>query len=426
MFQKTDRLLIACSGGVDSVVLCHLLYSNGYQFSIAHCNFQLRGDDSNSDEAFVKELGLHYDVRVFVKRFDTADYAGTNKLSIQVAARDLRYEWFKRLLTENNLDYLLTAHHADDNVETVLMNLFKGTGITGLQGILPGRNKIVRPLLFATKQEIQQYAKEHNLNWVEDASNATDKYTRNFFRHQIIPLVESVVPNAAVNVQQTIEHLKEAAILYKQSIEVHKQKLLEFKGDEVHIPVLKFAKVTPFNTIAYEIIKQYGFAANQLPDLFSLMKSSTGKYIVSSSHRIIKNRKWLVIAPHQSPAASNVLIEEADDLIEFEQGKLVVNFTDNIQPSADPMVANLDAKHITFPLMLRKWKPGDYFYPLGMPKKKKIARFLIDLKLSKTEKEKVWVIESNQKILWVTGYRIDDRFKITTATKKVLRLKLIG
>jgi tRNA(Ile)-lysidine synthase len=238
--------------------------------------------------------------------------------------------------------------------------------------------------------------------------------------------VERVIPNAAANVLETIERMKEAESLYNQSIETHKKKLLEYRGEEVHIPVLKFEKAAPFKTIAYEIIKDYGFNANQLPELLSLLKADTGKYIISATHRIIKNRKWLIIAPIQSAAASNLLIEEEDEIIEFESGKLQLNFTDKTTPSTERNIAALDAKHIKFPLLLRKWKTGDYFYPLGMPKKKKVARFLIDLKLSKTDKEKVWVIESNQKIIWVVGYRIDDRFKLNATTKKVLRLKLIG
>ena len=424
LFEKTDRLLVACSGGVDSVVLCDLLFKNGYNFFIAHCNFQLRGGDSDADEKFVRSLGDRYNVPVFVNRFDTAEYAATKKLSIQVAARELRYQWFNVLLAENNLDYLLTAHHADDNVETVLMNIFKGTGISGMHGILPKRNKIVRPLLFATKKEIIDYANGHELTWVEDASNATDKYTRNFFRRQVIPLIEKVIPGASGNFLETIKHLKEAELLYNQAIEIHKKSLLYFKGDEVHIPVLKFAKTTPFKTIAYELIKPYGFTAFQVNDLISLLQSETGKYIASATHRIIKNRKWLIIAPIASVDATTLLIEEGDNTVLFDESKLEVSISNVIQPSSDNKIATLDCRQIKFPLLLRKWKTGDYFYPLGMPKKKKIARFLIDLKLSKTEKEKVWVVESNQKIIWIVGYRIDDRFKLTRATKNVLRLKV--
>lgn len=382
----------------------------------------MRGESSNSDEAFVKDLAARYRVPFYAKRFDTAAYAEKNKLSIQVAARELRYEWFNALLADHALDLLLTAHHADDNVETVLMNLFKGTGISGMHGILAKRDKLVRPLLFATKKKIIDYAQEHALTWTEDASNATDKYTRNFFRHNVIPLVEQVVPNAAANMLDTIERMKEAEDLYNQSIDLHKKKLLEFKGNEVHIPVLKFASTTPFNTIAYEIIKDYGFTAKQLPELPSLLKAETGKYILSSTHRIIKNRKWLIIAPLDSATASNILIEADDDNIEFDGGKLQLKRTDNTTASPDKHIVTLDAKHIKFPLLLRKWKQGDYFYPLGMPKKKKVARFLIDLKLSKIDKEKVWVIESNQKIIWIVGQRIDERFKITGSTQAVLKI----
>jgi tRNA(Ile)-lysidine synthase len=418
-------LLLACSGGVDSVVLCDLLFKNNFNFSIAHCNFQLRGKESDADEIFVKSLGEKYQVPVFVSHFETTAIAAKNKKSIQETARELRYEWFEKLLVEKQLNYLLTAHHAGDNVETVLMNLFKGTGISGMHGILPKRGKVVRPMLFITKEEILQYANEQGLTWVEDASNATLKYTRNFFRHKVIPLIEEVIPAAATNVMQSIEHLREAEIIYNQAIEAFKKQLLYPKGNEVHIPVLKLAKLEAVNTIAYELLKAYGFSAAQAMELPALLKSETGKYITSATHRVIKNRKWLIIAPIASGKANTLLIEAADQMVLFEAGKLQLSVSEKLEILPSAAHAVLDLKKIEFPLLLRKWKQGDYFYPLGMPKKKKIARFLIDQKLAKTDKEKIWILESNNKIIWVVGHRIDDRFKVSNFTKKVLRIKLV-
>lgn len=452
LFDETEILLVACSGGADSVVLCDLLHNGSYKFSIAHCNFQLRGEESSRDEAFVRQLAEQYAAPIFVKRFETNAYAAQKKLSIQVAARELRYEWFFSLLIElesittnttqkiinaklktlstkhQTLNAkLLTAHHADDNIETVLMNFFKGTGISGFHGILPKKDKLVRPLLFAKKEEITEYALAKGLKWVEDSSNASDKYTRNFFRHQVIPLVAQTIPNAANNVLATIQYMQEAEMIYTEAIAQHSKKLLEPKGNEVHIPVLKLAKLQPLNTILYELVKGFGFTPHQMPDAVALLKSSTGKYVASATHRIIKNRNWLIIAPIQSTGALNILIEETDETVAFEEGKLTITtgLPNHENPGfKSPSQALLDAAHVKFPLLLRKWKPGDYFYPLGMPKKKKIARFLIDQKVSKTDKEKIWVMESDKKIIWVVGQRIDHRFKIEPNTKSLLKIIL--
>ncbi len=278
LFNKSDHLLVACSGGVDSIVLCDLLYSYGFTFSIAHCNFQLRANESDADETFVKSLGAKYHVPVYVKRFDTTNFASDNKMSVQHAARELRYNWFDQLLNERQLSFLLTAHHADDNVETVLMNFFKGTGISGMHGILPKRDKLVRPLLFTTKKEILEYA-------IEDASNETVKYTRNFFRHKVIPLIEQTIPTASANVAQSIEHLKEVEIIYNQAIESYKKQLLIFKGNEVHIPILKLVKSVPINTIAFEILKPYGFTPAQAKELPALLQSE-----INNQEKIVQEK----------------------------------------------------------------------------------------------------------------------------------------
>jgi tRNA(Ile)-lysidine synthase len=341
-----------------------------------------------------------------------------------VAARELRYGWFNELLEINHFDYLVTAHHADDNVETVLMNIFKGTGIQGMKGILPKRDKIVRPLLFATKNDIVAYAKLNEVKWREDASNASDKYTRNFFRNRIIPQVEEVIPGASLNVNETIGHLQEVEILYRQAIDMYRRDLLHFKKKEVHIPVIKFAASHPFDTIAYELLSPYGFKSSAIEEVKQLLKAGTGKYIASETHRIIKNRNWLIIAPIGSFETENIVIDERDETVFFENGTIHITRSLNKGIDKNPLVAILDRKNISFPLLLRKWKTGDYFYPLGMPKKKKIARFMIDQKLSKTDKEKIWVLVSNNKVVWIVGQRIDDRFKVNEGTKEVLKIRL--
>ncbi len=443
------QLLLAVSGGVDSVVLIDLVHHSGFNYQIAHCNFQLRGEESERDENFAKSLGEKYGKEVFVKRFDTKAYSLENKLSIQVAARDLRYAWFKEIvdrwemtidrnasgpvnghLSSNN--YTLTAHHADDNIETLLMHFFRGTGIQGMMGIQPilPERKLIRPLLPFRKKELLEYANEHELNFVEDSSNASDKYTRNFFRNQLLPQIQEVFPQVEENLLNNIERFHEVAELYKQSVELHLHKLLEQKGNEWHVPVLKWKKAKPLHTITWELIKTFGFHAAQTEEVIKLLDAANGSYQASASHRIIRNRNWMIISPIETASAQHILIEENDKNILFENGSLLIQNSsprypgDKIQNNPSEAFLNLD--EIAFPLLLRKCKAGDYFYPLGMQKKKKISRFLIDLKLSKTEKEKVWVLEANQKILWVIGYRIDNRFRITDQTKKILHITCVN
>jgi len=426
LFQSKDRLLLAVSGGIDSVVLCELCKQGGYDFAIAHCNFQLRGNDSELDAQFVKKLAEKYQVTFYQNTFNTKKIAKEAKKSIEETARDLRYTWFEEIRNANSHQYILTAHHADDNIETVIMNFFRGTGIKGLRGILPKHHKIIRPLLFARRDEIGVFFENNNLEFVSDYTNLRDDFTRNYFRNKFIPFIERYFPEADENILKNILRFREVEQLYQQSIQLHKKKLLEQKGEEFHIPVLKLQKAEPLSTIVYEMIKDFGFTSHQTNDAIALLQSESGKYIQSSTHRIIKNRNWLIISPNQTQLAQNILIEEKDKQIDFSGGLLELKKIFNIQYSIsnNQLEAQLDADEIKFPLLLRKWKQGDYFYPLGMNKKKKLSRFFIDQKLSLTEKENIWVIETNKKIIWVVGMRIDNRFKITTAIKNILQINL--
>lgn len=443
LFSPTDLLLLAVSGGVDSVVLCELCKEAGYPFMIAHCNFQLRGEESRRDEQFVLQLAKDYGVTALNRSFETEQYAQEKKVSIQVAARELRYEWFNALIDEENTatpadasdmhllqaagqkpHYILTAHHADDNIETMLMNFFKGTGITGMRGMLPKQGRLIRPLLFAHKAALKAFAGENNIAYVEDASNASDKYTRNFFRNQLMPSIQKVFPAVEDNLHKNLQRFSEAAELYHQAVAQHKKKLLHIKGNEVHIPILLLQKSSPLETLIYEITKDFGFSPQQAKEVMDLLSSESGRLVQSASYRVIKHRNWLVISPVNTLAAAIIVINAADQVIEFENGTLRLQQlpVSDCCTIDDAATAQLDAACVSFPLLLRKRGQGDYFYPLGMPKKKKVSRFLSDLKLSVPDKEKTWVLESSKKIVWVVGRRIDDRFKITPQTKTILQI----
>jgi tRNA(Ile)-lysidine synthase len=434
LFELDAELIIAASGGIDSAVLCDLCHKAGYKFKIAHCNFQLRGEESERDEEFVKKLAEKFGVELFIKKFETEAIAKEKKKGIQETARELRYFWFVELWgqefqkTKKKL-YFLTGHHANDNMETMLMNFFKGTGINGLKGILPKEEPfkhLVRPLLFAKKTEVREYGRIHGIYYVEDSSNASIKYTRNYFRNLLIPSIQTVFPNVEDNLIQNLDRFRDIHSLYNQAVEVHKKKLIVYKGDEIFIPVLKLKKSEPINTIVYEIIKDFGFTSHQAGDVVNLLDSESGKYVQSQTHRIIKNRAWLIITSIRSVLSEHILIEKDKATVYFQNGKLEVNKvkSDKAEITSDANVATLDAKDITFPLLLRKWEQGDYFYPLGMNrKKKKLSKFFIDQKLSIAGKEKVWVIESDKMILWVVGMRIDERFKITDNTKDILKIE---
>ncbi len=437
LFSIKDILVLAVSGGVDSVVLCELCKQAGYNFTIAHCNFQLRGAESERDEQFVQQLGEKYAVAVEVKRFDTEQYAAANKLSIQEAARALRYAWFEELVssrepevvslesTQKGRVFLLTAHHADDNAETLLMNFFRGTGLHGLTGIPASINYIRRPILPFSKEELLAFAKKQQLDYVEDSSNQSSKYTRNFFRNELIPAISKVYPQVNANLQDNIARFKEIEKLYQLSVGAIKKKLLKETGAEVHIPVKQLMGYQS-RALLYEIIKDYGFQEKQVEELVKLAGSDSGRYIESPvlPYRIIKHRHWFIISPVQSTASTAIVIEEKDKQVIFEQGILSIEITSNLRPQTSNLEASIDFNKITFPLLLRKWKAGDYFYPLGMTKKKKLSRFFIDQKLSKTDKENTWVIESDQRIIWVVGYRIDERVKVLSSTQKMLKLSL--
>ncbi len=439
LFQPGDKLLLAVSGGVDSMALCELTRLAGFEFVIAHCNFKLRGEESERDMRFVKEQAQRLGAECFIKEFNTKEYASGHKISIQEAARTLRYDWFDQLLVENSsLSCIVTAHHSDDNIETVLHNFFRGTGIKGLRGIEMKRGKIVRPLLFARRAELEEFVSGHGLGYVTDSSNLKEDYSRNYLRLSVIPMLEKIFPDVSGNILQNIDRFREAEVLYREAVDRHKKDLLEYKGEAVYIPVLKLKKSKPLRTLVYEITKEWGFGPHQVDDIIHLLDSETGKYISSATHRILKNRNWIIITPLIKGRPEIFVIEEGEKTLAIpmnEKEEQVLTFeiipASQFEISKDNFTVFLDIKNIQYPLLLRKWKTGDYFYPLGNKKtnsekvgKKKLSRFFIDQKLSKADKEKAWVLAMDQKILWVVGYRMDDRFKVTGNTKSVMKISL--
>ena len=425
-----ESLMLAVSGGIDSVVLGALCRDAGLRFHIAHVNFQLRDSESERDETFVRNLAASWKVPFHTIRVDTNQFATKHKCSIQDAARQLRYEWFEKLIVELNSmnagqapQVICTAHHLDDNIETMVMHFFRGTGIHGLRGMLPRQGRIARPLLSVSKETLIAYAEQHELKWVEDSSNEESKYTRNAIRNQLLPLAASIYPEAIGNLARNVHRFRDIEALYNQAIGLHKKKLVKIHGNEVHLPVALLAKAIPLHTILFEMISPYGFSSAQVEEVRQLMHLATGRYTTSATHRIFRNRKWLVIAPLQTESASNILMEEGIDHVKFSGGRLHMSILQGQIISTQNNVATVDRSLIHFPLLLRKWKQGDYFYPFGMKKKKKLSRFFIDKKLSTTQKENSWVLEMDKKIIWVIGQRIDDRFRISSITTATLKFE---
>ena len=440
LFHSHDKLLLAVSGGLDSVVLTELCFLSAYDFMIAHANFKLRGEESERDQLFVESLARKYKVPVFTKSFQTEQFASENHCSIQVAARDLRYAWFWEFLKSKNdnsltrttdrnpaVDYILTAHHQDDNIETLLINFFKGTGIAGLHGIQPKQDHLVRPLLFATRQELKEFAVDQNLEWVEDSSNESDNYTRNQLRHKLLPVIRDLFPSASGNLAENINRFGEIEILFRQAVELHKKKLLKKQGDEILISALQLKKSQPLQSLIYEIFREFGFSNGQTIEIIKLLDADSGKFILSPTHRLLKNRQWLVISGLESKSQEFIIIEEGLKEIEFGSGLLHFSMADGREYRiiGKQVLAELDADLIQFPLLLRRWRQGDYFYPLGMQKKKKLSRFFIDQKLSQNQKSNVWVLEMQKKIVWIVGLRIDNRFAIRPGTTtRILKVEV--
>lgn len=428
LWKADDHLFLACSGGMDSVVLAHLLKAAGCRFSLLHCNFQLRGAESTRDELFVSTLAEQMGVGIQVKLFDTKLEMQERKTGLQETARNLRYAWFDEVVkadASSTKKWVLTAHHADDQVETMLINFLRGTGIAGLHGMQQKTGLVVRPLLNERRAALLDYAKLNQLQWVEDSSNAEINYTRNFLRQAVIPDLEKVFPSLKENMLENAKRLLEVEMLYRKRIEIEIARLIEKRGNSFAIPVNKLSQCQPLDTIMHELFSPFGFKASQIPEIKKLFIAGSGKYINAKEHRVLRNRNWILVEPINLAEQTIKVVEQVDaDLV---LGDAILSFrkvSANSKMDTHANHAYINLKGIQFPLLVRLWKPGDYFYPLGMKKKKKISRYMTDIKLSLSEKENQWVIESDKKIIWVIGRRIDDRFKIDENSGEKLHISI--
>jgi len=418
LFKKGDKILIAVSGGRDSIVLCELFHQSKHNFGIAHCNYQLRGKESMEDESFVKGIASKYKVEFFSKRFETKKTAKEKGSSIQETARVLRYNWFEQIRKQNGYDYIATAHHKDDSIETFFINLIRGTGIAGLHGILPKRGNIIRPLLFAGRNEINEFIKSNKLKFREDSSNASNKYLRNKIRNNILPLFDQINPSFRDTLLEDILRLNETEKVFNYYIETCKEKVL--KRDTISISGLK---EFPFpSVLLYEILKKYHFNSDVSQEVFSSLDAKPGKIFYSPTHRLVKDRELLIITEKKANDSNDTFFISKDIKrisvpvkLELSQQKI----SDKYNIPKNNNIACLDFEKLHFPLEIRRWKKGDYFYPLGMKEKKKLSDFFSDNKFSIPEKEETWLLCSGGNIVWIINHRIDDRYKVGKNTKMI-------
>ncbi|PZP50760.1 MAG: tRNA lysidine(34) synthetase TilS [Pseudopedobacter saltans] len=422
-----SRLIVAVSGGVDSIVLTYVLHGLGFDFLIAHCNFHLRGEESNRDENFVKRFAESIGKEIVCIDFDTIHYAKEKKIGVEEAARELRYSWFRQLADDYKIEGkplpILVAHHANDNIETVLMNFFRGCGIAGLHGILPVNNGIYRPLLFAKRKDIVSYALSQKLNWVEDSTNSEEKYARNFLRNSIIPELKENYPTIEDNLLANIHRFTDVEKIYNKHISLIKSLLCKKTNDTYIVDIEKLKTETSFQTILFEIFKDFGFSSNQTNELVKLLDADSGAKIESISHIVWKDRSTLIISDKETSASEDFIFEREDSIVQLTDGSKISR--ENIQNVATNDTVILDMEKLNFPLKIRRWKEGDVFYPKGMQGKKKLAKYFIDLKIPTPIKHQIWLVTSNEEIVWIAGYRADRRFTASDRTIHSIQLSFI-
>ncbi|MFD2248244.1 tRNA lysidine(34) synthetase TilS [Pontibacter ruber] len=424
--QPESRILAAVSGGIDSVVLCEVLHQLKYTFAIAHCNFGLRAEDAEADQLFAKKLAKQYNVSFFTENFNTRAFAEQEKLSIQMAARTLRYQWFEQVRQQENYDYIATAHHSNDLTETILLHLTKGTGIAGLHGIPAKNGHIIRPMLTLTKDDIYDFVTSERLIWREDTSNETTKYQRNKIRHEVIPVLKEINPNLEETMQHTAERVSHAESIVAAYIENLREQSIKEAENATYISLLPLQNATGLPVVLHELLRPYNFSYSVVLELVEALDGLSGKQFDSPTHTLVKDRDQLVITPRNLSSFGSITIAEGQT--EAEAGNLYFTIrsiaADKYKLNTKPHVAALDADQLRFPLKLRSWQEGDWFVPLGMNGKKKISDFLIDKKVPANLKSQTLVLVSDQSIAWIVGQRLDNRFKVTDKTERVLEITM--
>lgn len=427
LFGSNYTILVAVSGGIDSVALCDLFHKNKIQFAIAHCNFKLRGKESNQDAEFVEQMAEKYNVPFQYIEFDTKTIAKQNKESIQVAARNLRYKWFEEIRKEFNYDFIATAHHQNDSIETFFINLLRGAGIKGLKGISEENGKIIRPLLSATKEDIIAYAKKNKLKHREDSSNLSDKYLRNKIRLKLIPLLKQINPAFEEVVAKNLHHLSEVEKIYSSEIEKKRKQIVITEKEQIVISIKKLLSQESAQTYLFEFLKPFGYSSSIANKIYHQFNNESGKLFFSNTHELLIDRKNLIIRKKKKNA-KNKTFTITSQTKKLKNGELDLVFTSINYTKDFPKkntIAAIDYEKLKFPLVIRKWEEGDYFFPLGMNgKKKKLSDFFIDNKWSLFEKENCWLLTSNNKIVWIIGHRMDERYKVTDKTKNIYFVEL--
>jgi tRNA(Ile)-lysidine synthase len=435
LVSKNDRVLLAVSGGIDSVVMAELFHRAGFHFGIAHCNFGLRGKESDEDERFVESLAKKYHVTCFVKNFLTTEDAKERRVSVQMAARDLRYEWFEKVRSEEGYDLVATGHHLDDQIETFFINLLRGTGIPGLHGILPRNGYVIRPLLFASRDEIGEFVRENQLVYREDSSNTSKKYLRNRIRLELIPLLREMNPEFIPIMSDNITRIREAVEIYRQKIGEVRKSIVKKRERRVILSVDELKSLKPELTWIYELLAPFGFNESMAADMTTALRHQERKEFVTDEWKAVKDRKEIILT--QRTRSSKTGSEEEAKEYQITRGQKTVirplkmsitevTYNPGTEIPAGREYASLDFDKLEFPLFLQRWKPGDAFVPFGMTQKKKISDFFINAKISAEDKQNAWILWSGKKIAWVVGHRPDNRFRVTSRTRTILRMHLVG
>ena len=432
--SKTDKVLVALSGGLDSIVLLMLFLQSGYDnIGIAHCNFKLRGEESDMDENFVRSLALELNLELFVKSCNAAKYAKENKLSIQEAARNLRYAWFEEVSSAASFDRIAVAQHADDQIETFFINLFRGSGTFGLKGIPLKRGKIIRPLLFAGRAEIENFAKENKLKFREDSSNVSDKYLRNKIRHHLIPEMENTSPQANLSILKSLYYLQEDAMLLNQLLQEKRENLFIPKGENLVMAIDDLNKYKPIDVWLYYLLKGFGFTRETTNGLaFTLQNDDTissGKIFHSATHQLLIDRQHLILKKKNlEEINTEFLIQRTDRELRFPiRLKLnIEEYVNNYNFEYKASIVYFDFDKLQFPLTIRKWKQGDRFIPFGMKGSKLLSDYFIDNKIDRFTKENTWLLLSGETIIWIIGHRASDTFRIGEGCSSIMKIWVVA